>query len=106
MTQTWIGPLDLGDLPEVGSVHFLVEISKDGGYTRYELRDTPPYTNQSREPKLNGWCGSFNNVATYGKGLAKVIRVAKNGRVLVESVARDCEEAQATLDELGYPELT
>lgn len=92
-------------LPEVGSVHFLIEISKDGSYTRHELRDTPPYTNQSQQPMLNGWCGSFNNVSTYGRGLAKVVRVARNGRVLVSSVDRDTDEAQAVLEELGYPDL-
>ena len=105
MTQTWIGPVDSCNLPDVGSIHFLIRISKAGGFTRYDLRDTPAYTNQSQEPTLDGWCGTYNDVATYGQGLAKVVRIAKNGRVLLTRVDPQSDEGQAYLEEMGYPDL-
>ena len=38
-------------------------------------------------------------------GLDKVVRVAKNGRVLVQEVDKDSDEGRSTLEELGYPGL-
>ena len=106
MTQKWIGPFYDEQLPQVGYIGFLVRISNQiKGWERHELRDTPAYTNESRQPKLNGWCGSWNDTSTHGCGLAKVVRVAKNGRVLVQEVDKDSDEGQATLEELGYPGL-
>lgn len=106
MTQLWIGPIDESNLPDVGSIHFLVEIRKSGGFTRHDLRDTPAYTNQSMEPRLEGWCGTYNDVATFGRGLVKVGRVAKNGRVLLNTVDSTSPEGRAYLEDMGYPDLT
>ncbi len=80
---------------------FLVRISPQGEADRYQLRDTPAYTNQSREPRLDGWCGSWNNTSTSGMGIVE--KVARNGRALVRLL--DGPELLAALEELGYPEL-
>ena len=102
MTTMWIGP---DENLRVGDKGFLVEHSNPfQGWERHELRDTPAHTNQSRKPRLNGWCGSWNNTNTYGRGVWRVIRVAKNGRCLIQELGGD--ERQAVLDELGYPDLT
>jgi hypothetical protein len=101
MTQKWIGP---NENLAVGDVGFLIkQTNENQGWTRYDLRITPAHTNMSRQPKLYGWCGSYNNLSTTAEGMAKVIRVAKNHRVLLEEI--DGQEVEAALEELGYPEL-
>lgn len=108
MTQKWIdaqvNEYETG--PEkVGDCGFLIEISNENtGGTRYKLSYTPAYTNQSNEPRLSGWCGTYNNVATYGAGVWKIIRIAKNGRTLIEEVPEG-EERTAFLEEMGYPDI-
>ena len=101
MKQIWIGP---DETLHVGDTGFLVEqcnVMHDS--SRYELRDTPAYTNRSHEPLLHGWCGTYNDLATYGRGMVRVIRLARNGRALVQEIGG--EELEAALEELGYPEL-
>lgn len=97
----WIGP---DDSLQPGMTGFLVQKTHDtDGWERFEVRDTPAYTNQSCEPRLYGWCGTYNNLATYGCGVVRVERVARNGRAFVKEL-RDAN-ALAVLEELGYPEL-
>lgn len=100
MKTTWIGP----DEFSMNDVGFLIHHSNeiDGG-NRYELRDTPAYTNRSCEPRLHGWCGTYNNLATYAEGLVKVIQIARNGRAKVAEL--EGEELRSHLEDLGYPEL-
>lgn len=101
MKPMWIGP---DETLSVGLVGFLVEISNRlQGRDRYELRDTPPTTNQSYQPRLYGWCGSYNDTNTHGRGLWRVERVARNGRAFVVELSGS--ELAAGLEELGYPEL-
>jgi hypothetical protein len=101
MTTLWIGP---DETLTAGQIGFLVEKSHTlNGWTRYELRDTPPYTNQSRQPMLHGWCGSYNDLSTSGHGMARVVRLAKNGRALVQEL--EGNELVEALEEFGYPEL-
>ncbi len=98
----WIGTE--ADSFTVGQTGFLVEISHTTkGWTRYDLRDHPAKTNESFKPTLHGWCGTYNDVATHGRGMARVERVAKNGRALVRELTGD--ELAAALDEFGYPDL-
>lgn len=102
MTTMWIGP---DETLSVGDKGFLIEHSNyTQRWERYELRDVPAHTNQSHKPKLHGWCGSWNNTATYGRGVWEVVRVAKNGRAFIKELEGD--EMQAVLDDLGYPDLT
>lgn len=97
----WLGPDDTFRLGQVG---FLVEtIDVMRGTARHELRSLPAHTNQSHEPRLTGWCGTYNDVATYGRGMARVARLAGNGRALVEVLTGN--ELRAALERLGYPEL-
>lgn len=102
MTTQWIGPDENLKLSDVGFlVHFKNQLKR---YERYDLRDTPAHTNESHKPRLHGWCGSYNDLSTYAKGMGKVIRVAKNGRCLIQPLEGD--ELQAALEELGYPDLS
>lgn len=101
MTTRWIGP---DPLLAVGDMGFLVEnYNESTGGSQFFLRDTPAYTNRSHEPRLSGWCGTWNNIGTHGHGIARVIRVARNGRALVSSL--EGAELAAALEEFGYPEL-
>ena len=101
MTTMWIGP---DEMLKVGDFGFLVQKSNDNnGWERYELRDTPAYTNRSIEPRLEGWCGTYNDVATYGCGMWRVERLARNGRAFIRKL--EGGELGAALEELGYPEL-
>lgn len=101
MTQTWINA-DPG--VAAGVVGFLVEHRNDRhGVSTLCLEDRPPHTNQSHAPRLHGWCGTFNDVATYARGVVRVGRVLSNGRALVRELAGD--ELHAALHELGWPEL-
>ncbi len=89
----------------VGNAGFLIEVyNENTAGTRFSLDDSPPYTNRSNEPRLVGWCGSYNNVATYGCGAFKVVKVAKNGRLKIEKLSG--EDLQSFLEEMGYPDLT
>jgi hypothetical protein len=74
------------------------------GQHRHELRLRPPYTNQSREPRPKGWCGSYNNVSTYGRGIWRVIRRVENGRCKIEEIT-DSDRLANFLEEFGYPDL-
>lgn len=104
MTTIWIDGPDHISTP-VGSAFFLVAHSHHlKGWTRHELRDTPPRTNQSFEPRPIGWCGSYNDVSTQGRGVWRVTRVAKNGRVQLTRVT-DPTELREYLDETGFPDL-
>ena len=104
MATFWIGP-DATIYPAAaGDIGFLIEKNHHThGWTRYELSATPAYTNQSHEPLLYGWCGSYNDLSTSGCGMARVIKVAKNGRILVRQL--DGDDLAAALDDLGYPDL-
>lgn len=100
MTTQWIGP---DENLSVGDVGFLINHSPEGKASRFFIRDTPAHTNQSHEPRLYGWCGSYNNMSTSACGVVRVERVAKNARAFVRELEGD--ELAAALEELGYPEL-
>lgn len=89
-----------------GDIGFLVELchSNRGWSTSHSLQDRPCHTNVSHEPRLKGWCGSTNNVSYDAMGLAKVVRVAKNGRAQIVAVTGK-EGAEWLENEAGYPEL-
>jgi hypothetical protein len=85
-----------------GEVGFLIwwenEIGPQGGY---RLEQHPVRGNLSGQPILHGWAGTNNNYRTEGRGLAKAVKVAKNGRRRLELI----EATEEILEELGYPEL-
>ncbi len=96
-----------GEGLEVGDVGYLVEVHRQNyrapTTTTHHLADRPPYTNQSHEPRLHGWCGETNNVSRYGCGMARVQRVTANGRAfVVELTGAELLEA---LEATGFPEL-
>jgi hypothetical protein len=101
MTTQWIGP---DESLNVGDVGFLIEFSNPFKHSEnWVLRDTPAHTNQSHEPRLRGWCGSWNDTSTNAHGMAKVVRVARNGRAQIVHLVGD--ELAAALEDLGYPDL-
>ena len=99
MKAKYIGPDDYA----VGQVGFLIEHSNAHGGETWRLADLPAHTNQSHEPRLSGWCGSYNDTSTYGRGLWRVVKILPNGRVKIEEVVG--EDLVSALEELGYPEL-
>jgi len=102
MIAMWIGP---DETLAVGQIGFLIEHSHTlKGWSRYALRDVPAHTNQSNEPRLHGWCGTYNDLATHARGMARVERVARNGRAFVRELEGD--DLATALDEFGYPDLT
>lgn len=98
--QKWIDC----DYVTTGTVGFLIESANAvAGFRNYDLSDRPARTNLSNEPRLHGWCGSYNGITTYARGLVRVTKVLRNGRAQVTSVPDD--ELEDALDKLGYPEL-
>jgi len=92
-----------GEDATVGAVAFLVRRSPQQGADSHHLQDRPARTNQSNEPRLNGWCGTTNNVAVYACGVVRVARIAANGRAQV--VPLSGPRLTAALDTLGWPSL-
>lgn len=87
-----------------GMVGFLVEIlNTSNGGTRWSLQGRPLHTNQSRRPRLNGWCGETDNRSRYARGMARVVRVTPNDRALL--VRLRGAELRAALQASGWPEL-
>ena len=97
----WIG--DKYSWYKLGDVGFLVEQVNKHGVKTYSLENHPPRTNESREAKLTGWCGESYDVATYARGMARVVKVAKNGRAHVLAITGTDLEEQLELH--GYPDL-
>ena len=95
--------IDCDDLA-VDQKGFLVCIEPFQAAERYELRDRPPLTNQSREPRVVGWCGTGNAGAVYACGLWEVVKLARNGRAKICQLV-ERQEIAAALEELGFPEL-
>jgi hypothetical protein len=87
-----------------GVVGFLVERANVlRGSSTYSVEGNPPTTNQSFEPRLHGWCGTYNDLATFGRGLVRVTKTTDNGRAYVQELQGD--ELLQALEALGYPEL-
>jgi hypothetical protein len=101
MSNRYIGP---GEYDE-GQIGFLIEHSNPVKRSEtWSLSDLPAHTNQSHEPRLHGWCGSWNDTSTNARGVWRVVKVLPNGRAKIEELVG--EELATALEELGYPELT
>lgn len=100
MTTKYIGPGEYN----VGQIGFLIEHSTAGKGETWSLSDLPAHTNQSREARLHGWCGSWNDTSTNAHGVWRVVEIKANGRAKIEPV--EGEALVSALEELGYPELT
>ena len=88
---------------KVGDIGFLVCTTNEYGVGQCYLQGRPAYTNQSHEPLLTGCCGNYNNTSTHAMGMARVVKIAQNERMLVNELKG--AELTAALEELGYPEL-
>jgi hypothetical protein len=83
MKTKYIGPGDY----EAGQVGFLIEHTNPVKRSEtWSLSDLPAQTNQSHEPRLHGWCGSWNDTSTNAHGVWRVVKVLANGRVRIEEV--------------------
>ena len=91
----------------VGDVGFLVEtLDTSSGVTTWSMRDVPPRTNHSCEPRLTGWCGETNNRSSYARGMARVVRIAYaygGRRAMVRRLSG--AELAAALGQVGHPGL-
>jgi hypothetical protein len=96
----WIGD---GEEYSVGQIGFLLTTCRDGRDERGYLSEHPGHTNMSHERRLYGWLGTSDDVAHYAHGMARVTRIAQNGRACVVTLAG--AELAAALEQLGYPEL-
>jgi len=90
----------------IGAVGFLVQRSEP--YKPYinpthKLYDRPACTNMSHQPKLNGWCGSTDNVSINALGVAQVVQVFANGRARVRTLHG--AEAVEALGKLGWSDM-
>ena len=102
--QIWIDSDDLSTI-EVGETGFLVEVENQlTGYHAFSLYSSPPKTNQSHQYRAHGWCGTTNDTAVYGRGVWRVVRVAKNGRIKIEKIT-DRSKLETFLEECGFPGL-
>lgn len=88
-----------------GERGFLIEYSNTlRGTSRHAVSPRPAHTNQSHQPRLSGWCGTWNDTATYADGMAEVVRVvAETGRALIRRLTP--AETRRELERLGYPDL-
>ena len=94
-----------GDDLQVDQVGFLIEAENCiRGSDSHYLADRPACGNQSGMPRIRGWCGTTNDVAVYGRGLWRVVKIARNGRAKIEELT-DRSAIESALDELGYPDL-
>jgi hypothetical protein len=101
--QIWIDG-DCYSNQSVGDVGYLVErTNHNRRSTTMRLQDRPPYTNQSYQPRLTGWCGETDNISVTGHGMARVVRVATNGRLMITRIHG--AELSAALEQTGFPEL-
>lgn len=101
MTTKWIDEQEIFGLNDKAFLVLFENTIKD--CDRYVLRDQPAYTNVSCKPKLTGWCGTHNDVATHAQGAWQVTRIAKSGRYLITQL--EGEYLGEFLEEMGYPEL-
>lgn len=103
MHPTWIDCFAAYET--LGDCSYLVEvIHTSSGRTSWHLHERPLRTNQSREPRLWGWCGETDNRSRFARGVVRVVDVNKGGdRCRIVSVKGDALVAFLELD--GYPEL-
>jgi len=57
----------------------------------------------SRKPMLYGYCGHWYEIVTEACGMVRVIREAKNRRLLVQEMKG--ADLTAALEKAGYPDL-
>ena len=60
----------------VGDRGYLIEsVDTNRGTTSWTMSTAPGLTNQSHEPRAEGWLGSTNNVSKHGRGYAEVVHI-------------------------------
>jgi len=103
----WIDCESYGDeITIIGGIGFLVEShdNNHGGSVSRSLYGSPLRTNQSREPRLFGWCGETNNVSKFARGVWRVSRINKAGdRMQIVKIIGD--DRDAWLEKNGWGEL-
>lgn len=107
MGTKWIDAENSEGRLQAGDMGFLVcQSNQLKGWETWTLRLDPARTNVSRQPRLHGWCGSYNDTATHAHGIAKVQRISASGaRACIELLSDDDPEAVAFIEASGYPEL-
>jgi hypothetical protein len=90
---------------QAGQIGFLIEREHNlQGWRKLHISDVPAHGNMDHRPHLNGWCGTTNDVAVYAHGMARVVKISKNGnRAYVHRLFGT--DLSSALEEAGYPEL-
>ena len=84
-------------------IGFLVErLQNQHNTSTFSIRNRPPCTNVSQKPRPLGWCGTYDDVSVYGRGIWRVVKTLDNGRCLIQRVTKR-EEIFEYLDSVGYP---
>lgn len=88
---------------KIGDLRYLVEtLNTSNGRTSWSLYERPLRTNQSHQPRLNGWCGETDNRSRYARGVVRVMALnAAGDRCRIAQVTGD--ELQAFLERDGFP---
>lgn len=91
---------------EPGSLAILVEHSHNlKGWLRPVLQDEPPRTNQSHQPRLFGWCGTYNDEHIQADGVWEIVKYTQTSHRVYIRPVREPERVNAYLEGIGYPEL-
>ena len=65
-----------GEVPAVGYEFFMVDVTfTNTGETRRDGHTEIQRTNQSREPRADGWLGTTNNIDSQARGKFRVTKV-------------------------------
>lgn len=90
---------------KIGAIGYLVEtLNTNNGATSFSLHDRPLRTNQSLQPRIDGWCGETDNRSRHARGVWRIARTNKAGD-RAQIVRLDGAERDAFLESDGYPEL-
>lgn len=87
----------------VGDSGYLVERVANGR-TTFALHERPLRTNQSLQPRIDGWCGETDNVSRFARGAWRVVRMNKAGD-RAQIVRLEGADLAEFLERDGYPEL-
>ena len=96
--------IDLDSEVAEGDVGFLVRFEAERGGSRVCVRANPARTNQSRVPRVYGWCGTTDGLALHADGVVRVGKRHPYGDRLDVTPLRGAD-AVAALESLGWPEL-
>ena len=90
MSVTYRGlPVSDSDYLEDGD-YYLIKVCPERGEDHWVLRDEPGRTNVSHEPRVEGWLGTTDNVARFGRGCVRATHPRhKTPRLRLRAIRED-----------------